>query len=311
MDCPICLASDTRAIYGQVPDFEHGGGTTAKFRACTTCGALYQYPPPKSDALRSIYTPTYRSLQQRGLFSFLKDIVATLQAQRIRRYIPGLHDKVLELGCGGGHLLRALRRAGYDGLSGVDWAIAPGTSDLDGVKLIAHDIATYTPDKSLDLIILNNVLEHLPDPGAILSRYRRCLRPGGRLIVVTPNADSLSRRIFGRFWAGLHSPWHVFVFSPRALTILAQRAGCRIRSGSTAAELGSWALSIQALWRSLRPAANRAGGSGFGLLTLAVLPFCVPFAYAEQLFGKGSSAFALLEPVEKHLEQGKTSINPR
>lgn len=298
MACPICQASDTQAVYGRVPDFEHGGDATASFRACRNCGALYQDPPPDAEALRALYTPVYRSLQRRGLFSFLKDIVATLQARRLRRHIPDLHAKVLELGCGGGHLLRALRRAGYDNLSGVDWAIPSESGDLNGVTLVAHDIASYVPAEPVDLILLNNVLEHLPVPCAVLERCHIHLRPKGRLIVVTPNADSLSRRVFGKFWAGLHSPWHLFIFSPRALAILAERAGYRIAVGMATAELGSWALSLQAWRRSLRPAANRPAGAGFDLLTLAALPFCVPFAYAEQIIGKGSSAFALLEPVE-------------
>lgn len=298
MDCPICLASDTRAVYGRVPDFEHGSGVTASFGACRKCGALYQDPPPDPAALRAIYTPAYRSLQKRGLFSFLKDIVAVLQARRLRHYVPNRHGKILELGCGGGHLLRALRHAGYGNLSGVDWAISPETGDLDGVTLIARDIARYTPTESFDLILLNNVLEHLPAPHEVLRRYRPYLKPGGCLIVVTPNADSLSRRIFGKFWAGLHSPWHVFIFSPPSLSVLAERAGYRIHTHMATAELGSWALSLQSLWRSLRPAANRPAGSGFSPITLATLPFCVPFAYGEQILGKGSSLVALLKPAE-------------
>jgi SAM-dependent methyltransferase len=54
---------------------------------------------------------------------------------------------------------------------------------------------SYTPDEPFDVIVMGFVLEHVDDPVALLSRYRKFLKPGGRVYVVVPNAKSLNRRL--------------------------------------------------------------------------------------------------------------------
>jgi SAM-dependent methyltransferase len=53
----------------------------------------------------------------------------------------------------------------------------------------------YVPDGLFDAIVMGFVLEHVEDPGLVLSRYRPFLKPGGKLFVAVPNAKSLNRRL--------------------------------------------------------------------------------------------------------------------
>ena len=75
-------------------------------------------------------------------------------------------------------------------------------------------------------------IEHVRSPIETLSRALRFLRPGGQLVILTPNADSLSRRLMGLRW--LHyKVEHLFYFGPRSLTIALERAGFqKVRTGS-------------------------------------------------------------------------------
>jgi ubiquinone/menaquinone biosynthesis C-methylase UbiE len=112
------------------------------------------------------------------------------------------------------------------------------------------------PDGSFDAVTMNHVIEHVFDPVATLREICRILRPGGMIVAVTPNADSLGLRTYGPNWRGLEPPRHIQVFSPQALEAAARKAGLdSIGVYSTAAN--AWAvLSV-----SMQLAEQKAGTS--------------------------------------------------
>lgn len=80
---------------------------------------------------------------------------------------------------------------------------------------------------SFDVVTMWHSLEHVHRPLAILREAYRLLVPGGKLIIATPNIESLPFRVFGRSWFGLDLPRHLTHFTPRTLTAMLQTAGFR------------------------------------------------------------------------------------
>jgi SAM-dependent methyltransferase len=76
-----------------------------------------------------------------------------------------------------------------------------------------------------DVVTAFHVLEHVPDPVAMLRRMLQWLAPGGVLIVEVPNAGGLGAALFGKAWAGLELPRHLSHFSPDTLTRAVEQAG--------------------------------------------------------------------------------------
>ena len=74
-------------------------------------------------------------------------------------------------------------------------------------------------------------LEHVHDPQEVLSEARRTLAPGGKLIVATPNIDSLPFRWFGHAWYGLDLPRHLTHLAAWTLRLMLHRARLPRRSG--------------------------------------------------------------------------------
>jgi SAM-dependent methyltransferase len=105
---------------------------------------------------------------------------------------PG--ERVLDLGCGAGRFVGALRDAGAEAI-GVD--LADAALDRARRNVPGGDFRATTEeiaDASVDLVWCSEVLEHVPDTAALLSEARRVLTTGGRLLVTTPSHD-LPRRV--------------------------------------------------------------------------------------------------------------------
>ena len=120
-------------------------------------------------------------------------LVRYVEGKRIRRIFtllaPGPHDRVLEVGCGAGHLLARLPAGRPFGLDLSEALLAKTAKRLDGrVALIQAD-AERLPfrDRAWDRVYCSEVLEHTPEPEAALAELRRVLGPHGLAVVSVPN----------------------------------------------------------------------------------------------------------------------------
>ncbi|HKB23770.1 MAG TPA: class I SAM-dependent methyltransferase, partial [Methylomirabilota bacterium] len=87
--------------------------------------------------------------------------------------------------------------------------------------------APFAPAR-FDVVTAFHVLEHVPDPVAVLRRMLGWLAPGGLLIVEVPNAGGLGATLFGGAWSGLELPRHLSHFTPVTLERAVRLAGGRV-----------------------------------------------------------------------------------
>jgi SAM-dependent methyltransferase len=148
--------------------------------------------------------------------------------------------RVLDVGCGNGSLLRALRTYWPDAqLHGCDpsaEAVASGAGE--GLHLWAGTANDLPRDLGADLVIAVNVLEHTTDPIAFLAALRTALHPDGLLVIVCPDGG-------GRPGVELLFVDHLFSFGREHLAALFARAGLQCR-GVTAAPgtLGAFQMAL-------------------------------------------------------------------
>jgi SAM-dependent methyltransferase len=72
-------------------------------------------------------------------------------------------------------------------------------------------------DGSYDIVTMNHVLEHVPNPDEIASIVFRLLKKGGIFYGFIPNSDCIERRVFGKYWKGYDLPNHFTWFSKKNL----------------------------------------------------------------------------------------------
>jgi 2-polyprenyl-3-methyl-5-hydroxy-6-metoxy-1,4-benzoquinol methylase len=150
--------------------------------------------------------------------------------------------RLLDVGCGNGQFLAQMQKLGWE-VMGVelDPEAVRIAEERFGLRVFQGTLEeARLPDGSFDTVTMNHVIEHVPNPIGLLAECRRILRPGGKLVVVTPNIESLGHRLFREAWRGLEVPRHLYIFSPRALQECAERAGLKV--------LKLWTTARSALW---------------------------------------------------------------
>ncbi len=143
---------------------------------------------------------------------------------RYLHHVPS--GRLLDVGCGSGSWLAFMQARGWvtQGVDFDDRAVAAARARGLPVSLGSLE-DQQLPAGGLDAVTLHHVVEHLPDPVATLRECRRILRPGGKLVVATPNGTSLGHQLLGRSWRGLEPPRHLHVFNFSALDAALRLAG--------------------------------------------------------------------------------------
>lgn len=91
---------------------------------------------------------------------------------------------ILDVGCGTGHLLTFLKHQGYNDLSGTEYDCA---FSLEGIKIFNGGFLSFETEKKYDMIMFNNVLEHVINPEAFINKAYTILKPNGYIRVQVPN----------------------------------------------------------------------------------------------------------------------------
>jgi SAM-dependent methyltransferase len=262
LPCPACgdLGTGSRRL---VADHEYGIDFVAHYVACRGCGSLRQEPMPSPGELAAFYPPGYHSQTGQGLAGRLR------HHARLRRLDPLVGGgPVLDYGCGNGDFLRfaARKRPGPE-YYGFEIGDRREVTVLDGgaVTLVRggiDDVCSVVPP--CRLITMNHVIEHLPDPLAVVSALAAKLAPGGVLEGQTPAAGSLEHRLFRGAWSGYHAPRHTVVFSTRGLATLLGKAGLDDVAVESAFNPAGLAVSLASLPRAGLAKAKPGGGAGPG-----------------------------------------------
>ena len=153
--------------------------------------------------------------------------------RRVLRDVQGAGDELsaLDIGGGTGWLLDAAKAsdARVTKTQVVDIDPAAGArAEGAGHRYWLGPVENFATDERFDLVLMLNLIEHVSRPDAVLSKARELLTRDGRILIKTPNFDSLDARLFRhRSWGGYHTPRHFVLFTKDSLSGLARASGLR------------------------------------------------------------------------------------
>jgi len=111
------------------------------------------------------------------------------------------------------------------------------------------------PDSHFDVAAMYHVIEHVPSPCRELRELRRIIKPGGWLVLETPNIATLWYRLLGARWRQF-IPDHIFFFTPQTITRLCESGGFEVRELRSVGKAMSLRLFINRLGRYHRQSAK-------------------------------------------------------
>ncbi len=305
--CCICDQDDAVTV-GSGADFEYRtSADTFLAVRCNGCGLVYLNPRPTADELPRIYPSDYHAFDFTAeRFGFVYKVRRRLEAGRALAWCRGLPDgaRILDVGCGDGFHLDLLREFGGSRwqLEGVDTsARAVESAARRGIKVHQGTIEQLAlPEASYDLALLVATIEHVGNPSAVLRSVRKLIKPGGRIVIITDNTDTLDFHLFGgRHWGGYHFPRHWNLFNPQTMRALAAKVDLETESLTTVVSPVNWVYSIRN--RLVDAQAPAFAVNRFSLQSPVALAVFTLFDMLHQLTGRGALLRVILRrPSHQH-----------
>lgn len=250
--CPVCKSRSFQTLETEIIDFEYGAPGTFSWELCSDCGVIQLHPLPTGELLALAYPDNYHAYLEpkSNLTRFLIEKSRSGMAKKLARLTPP-KGSILDIGCSTGALLAATKEHGDFQLYGVEFKPeAAQTARSRGINVWNGELENADfPEKSMNLIVMQHVLEHVFDPMKTLDQSFRLLKQDGTILGELPNYASWDAQIFGRFWGGGHAPRHIWHFTPNSLRQTLEKAGFVDVQITPALHTGHWALSFQNYFR--------------------------------------------------------------
>jgi SAM-dependent methyltransferase len=195
---------------------------------CRSCG-MVRTEITDPDAVRALYGASYYQVYGGLDAGYDADpqrrrYESARRLRLVQRYVRS--GRLLEVGSAVGYFLEAAKRAGFEP-TGIEPAeeLARAASERFGVDARAGFVedAELEPE-SFEAVCMWHVLEHIPEPHAVLRRLRDVLVPPGVLAVEVPNAASEEARHLGAAWPHWDPAHHVGHYTPASLRALVEGA---------------------------------------------------------------------------------------
>ena len=238
MKCPICDNLKFRKVFNLYDD-RYGEPNLYSIKECTQCGHYCTFPRINNNQLPSLYGNFYprkninlesivkeskkESSKFSGFFRWLKG--TNNQGQ----FYAKKDDLFLDIGCGSGVSLIEAENLG---------AKAFGLEADPNVKIIGKNLnlnifqgnleESPFKDNKFNLIVLNQVIEHIPEPDILLKKLAPKLSKNGMIIISFPNLNSFWRFIFKERWINWHVPYHLHHFKEKNFGKLLNKYGFQI-----------------------------------------------------------------------------------
>jgi len=277
--CDLCGAQNPRFVLDS-------SGLDGPLVECVKCG--FRYVGTRRSALvfgqvsgrETVHHVREANRDFRDLPAEEEHRLGTLNAKwrlsLVQEYKTG--GKLLEVGCARGDFLNAARQT-FD-VFGVE----PNpdlAAESSRIAPLFEDIVERVPWKDFDVVASFHVIEHVDSPQSFIRAMSERLKPGGLLVIETPNIASLPFRLMKSRWRQF-IPEHYFFFDPKTIARLFRDHGLEIRSVANVGKYASFGLIFNRLSRYLQwmPQIN-----GLSRITFRINPMDIMLVFATKKSG--------------------------
>ena len=226
--CNLCGIDDATIV------FAPGVAQISQIVRCNRCGLMYSSPRAKAPDHVEIasYDPDWGNATHDPQ-KHEKEQLQVKDYGRTRTLLNQLYPnrgKLLEIGSSLGFLLAVFKQDGWDVLGVEPRSFAARftreTHGIETINSILEDAGV--PDESVDVVLLNHVIEHVDDPLRTFREINRVLKPSGHFVIETPRYDTLMFKLLGRRERSINCEGHIYFFTTQTLRKLYEHAGFRL-----------------------------------------------------------------------------------
>ncbi len=230
--CPVCNSRSFKKIITTRDFFLTQ--KTFYLTKCENCGFVFTNPRPKADALAPYYnSEKYLSHYAKGfglmhwIYQFFRNINIRNKFKLIQSYMS--NGQLLDIGCGTGELLAYFKKQGWN-VRGIEPNPHARLFATEAYKLQVDDESALSDldSESFDVISLWHVLEHVPGLNQRMRDIYRLLKADGLVVIALPNLASWDAQYYGKYWAALDVPRHLYHFTPDTFQKLALHHGLKL-----------------------------------------------------------------------------------
>jgi 2-polyprenyl-3-methyl-5-hydroxy-6-metoxy-1,4-benzoquinol methylase len=192
----------------------------SEYLICKKCGLIFQKEIPSIEAMSEHAESQYSS----GLY---KEYVgaASLKYETFKQRIALIKEKanggrLLDVGCSSGFFIEVASQNGFDayGVELSSKAISFANENIrERITQGDVNLLRQIGNNSFDVVVAFDIIEHTHDPLLFLRNIKDLLRPGGCLVLSTPDTEHYLRLIMGSRWPMLQPLQHTYLFSKKAI----------------------------------------------------------------------------------------------
>ena len=304
--CDLCGSSDFILKFtAQSSEFKE----TFRLVGCQKCGVGYLNPRPTKSEIGKYYPEenyyAYQDLDDRSWNnfrqkvknfilesqpgyanhqSFLRSIIWFFFQRNLMIQVPYVQGgRILDVGCGNGFYLKWLKEHGWETYGVEISEKACQVAQKNCLKVFNGELLEAKfPSNYFDVVVINQVLEHVYSPNKYVREARRILKPNGLFIVCVPNLGSFEEQTFRENWYALDVPRHLYFFEIVTLKVLLEKNGFEIERVLSKSFGLSWVgirQSLQNLLANQHYSSSNLARLGVKLKHLAIYSLVRPLAY--------------------------------
>jgi len=222
MDCPICKSKNI--LFSQkIKDYEYDLKNIATYKKCNSCKCIYRSSPnilTKKIEKKYYSKKKYLPIKGSYLYNILKTFYSFYEIKNIYKILDKKVLKknlnILDIACGKGYLIKNFSKNINFKCFGIDLNILPyKKKNLRLINASFKDIKLIKKLKP-NIIIMNNFIEHIENI-KIIHKIILQMKKNSHLIIITPDSDSIGRKVFKNFWSGYHSPRHKIIYNNQSI----------------------------------------------------------------------------------------------
>ncbi len=225
--CNLCGQDNFKILFKDTPP--------GRIVQCKNCGLVYANPRKTKALIEKIVTKKEepREVEKKWLPEYIREKKwiqrnFDVRLKLLLKFAPK-RGKLLDIGSHLGFFLELALRRGFDvvGLEPSEMAVEYAIKKLGIETKIGTLDSIKFPQDHFDVVTLFHTIEHLPDPSKIVYQINQIIRPGGILVIETPNIKNVWVKIFRRKWRQF-LPNHFYFFSRETLSKLLEKNGFKV-----------------------------------------------------------------------------------